>query len=193
LSTIHQTKEDIALELEIIEKAKADPNRFTPLYNKYYKQIFLFIYRRADDEDITADITSQVFLKAILHLPKYEFKGVPFSAWLYRIASNEINQFFRNSKASRAISMEDSGIERLHEELGDDDSDEKEKEKMLMESMNHLTKEEVQYLELRFFEDRSFKEVGYILKITENNAKVKTYRILDKIKKIIGDKKKKSK
>jgi RNA polymerase sigma-70 factor, ECF subfamily len=193
LSTIHQTKEDIALELEIIEKAKADPNRFTPLYNKYYKQIFLFIYRRADDEDITADISSQVFLKAILHLPKYEFKGVPFSAWLYRIASNEINQFFRNSKASRAISMEDSGIERLHEELGDDDSDEKEKEKMLMESMNHLTKEEVQYLELRFFEDRSFKEVGYILKITENNAKVKTYRILDKIKKIIGDKKKKSK
>jgi RNA polymerase sigma-70 factor (ECF subfamily) len=193
LSTIHQTKEDIALELEIIEKAKADPNRFTPLYNKYYKQIFLFIYRRADDEDITADITSQVFLKAILHLPKYEFKGVPFSAWLYRIASNEINQFFRSSKASRAISMEDSGIDRLHEELGDDDSDEKEKEQMLMESMNHLTKEEVQYLELRFFEDRSFKEVGYILKITENNAKVKTYRILDKIKKIISDKKKKSK
>jgi RNA polymerase sigma-70 factor, ECF subfamily len=193
LSTIHQTKEDIALELEIIEKAKADPNRFTPLYNKYYKQIFLFIYRRADDEDITADLTSQVFLKAILHLPKYEFKGVPFSAWLYRIASNEINQFFRSSKASRAISMEDSGIERLQEELADDDSDEKEKEQMLMESMNHLTKEEVQYLELRFFEDRSFKEVGYILKITENNAKVKTYRILDKIKKIISDKKKKSK
>jgi RNA polymerase sigma-70 factor (ECF subfamily) len=193
LSTIHQTKEDIALELEIIEKAKADPNRFTPLYNKYYKQIFLFVYRRSDDEDIAADITSQVFLKAILHLPKYEFKGVPFSAWLYRIASNEINQFFRSSRASRAISMEDAGIERLQEELSDDDSDNKEKEQLLLESMNHLTKEEIQYLELRFFEDRSFKEVGYILKITENNAKVKTYRILDKIKKIISDKKKKIK
>jgi RNA polymerase sigma-70 factor (ECF subfamily) len=191
LSTIHQTKEDIALELEIIEKAKADPNRFTPLYNKYYKQIFLFVFRRADDEDITADITSQVFLKAILHLPKYEFKGVPFSAWLYRIASNEINQYYRNSKSSRAISMEDAGIERLQEELNEEDGDEK--EQLLIEGMNHLSKDEIQYLELRFFEDRSFKEVGYILKITENNAKVKTYRILDKIKKIISDKKKKSK
>jgi RNA polymerase sigma-70 factor (ECF subfamily) len=192
LSTIHQTKEDIAAELEIIEKAKADPNRFTPLYNKYYKQIFLFVYRRADDEDITADITSQVFLKAILHLPKYEFKGVPFSAWLYRIASNEINQYYRSNKASRAISIEDSGIERLQGELMDD-HDEKEKEQLLIEGMNHLSPDEIQYLELRFFEDRSFKEVAYILKITENNAKVKTYRILDKIRKIICDKKKKSK
>jgi RNA polymerase sigma-70 factor, ECF subfamily len=193
LSTIHQTKEDIAMELEIIEKAKTDPNRFTTLYNKYYKQIFLFVYRRADDEDITADITSQVFLKAILHLPKYEFKGVPFSAWLYRIASNEINQYFRSNKASRAISIEDAGIERLSEELPEDTSDEKEKEQMLVEGMNHLSKDEIQYLELRFFEDRSFKEVAYILKITENNAKVKTYRILDKIKKIISAKKKKPK
>ncbi|MBX9852753.1 MAG: sigma-70 family RNA polymerase sigma factor [Cytophagaceae bacterium] len=174
-------------ELLIIRKAQKDPNRFAPLYEKYYKPIFLFIYRRADDEDLSADLTSQVFMKAILNLPKYEFKGVPFSAWLYRIAANEINQHYRKGKNVRAISIEDSGIERLKQELPEWDEEHEMKEKILMEGMNHLSKDEVQYIELRFFEDRSFKEIGFILNITENNAKVKTYRILDKIKKIIGE------
>jgi RNA polymerase sigma-70 factor, ECF subfamily len=172
--------------MQVIRKAQADPNRFAPLYDKYYKQIFLFAYRRVDDEDIAADLTSQVFMKAILNLQKYEFKGVPFSAWLYRISANEINQFFRTSKKTRSISIEDSGLERLKQEIEELDDDEQEKENLLMECMNCLSKDEIQYLELRFFEDHSFKEIGYMLSITENNAKVKTYRILDKMRKIIS-------
>jgi RNA polymerase sigma-70 factor, ECF subfamily len=188
--SFHQSAEEIKNELAIIARAKADPNRFSVLYEKYYKQIFLFIYRRTDDEDDTADLTSQVFLKAILNLPKYEYKGVPFSAWLYRIASNEVNQYFREVKKSRAISMEEDGLGRLMGELNEEPEEQHEKERIIMESLNCLTKEEVQYLELRFFEDKSFREIGYILMITENNAKVKTYRIIDKIKKIIRDNKK---
>jgi RNA polymerase sigma-70 factor, ECF subfamily len=187
--SFHQSPEEIKNELAIIAKAKADPNRFSPLYEKYYKQIFLFIYRRVDDEDHTADLTSQVFLKAILNLPKYEYKGVPFSAWLYRIASNEVNQYFRQAKTTRTISIEEEGLSRLIGELSEEEEDQHEKEQIIMESLNCLTKEEVQYLELRFFEDKSFREIGYILLVTENNAKVKTYRIIDKIKKMMGKRK----
>lgn len=191
LSTTHQTQEDIENELQTIRKAQSDPNRFAPLYDKYYKQIFLFIYRRADDQDLSADLASQVFLKAILHLPKYEFKGVPFSAWLYRIASNEVNQHFRKHKTTRAISIEDAGIDRLAQEIAGVDEEQALKEQMLIEGIEHLSEEEVQFIELRFFEDRSFREIGYILNITENNAKVKTYRILDKVRKIISERIKK--
>lgn len=191
MNTTHQTQEDIETELQIIRKAQSDPNRFAPLYDKYYKQIFLFIYRRADDEELSADLCSQVFLKAILNLPKYEFKGVPFSAWLYRIAANEVNQHFRKQKSGRTISMEDAGMERLTQEISELDEDTALKEKILLEGISHLSKDDVQYIELRFFEDRSFKEIGFILNITENNAKVKTYRILDKIRKVISERIKK--
>jgi len=187
LSTPHQTQVEIENELLIIRKAQSDPNRFAPLYDKYYKQIFLFIYRRADNEETSADLTSQVFMKAIINLPKYEFKGVPFSAWLYRIASNEVNQHFRKNKTTRVISLEDSGIDRLAQELSELDDDTTIKEQVLTEGLQNLSKDEIQYIELRFFEDHSFKEIGFILNITENNAKVKTYRILDKIRKVISE------
>jgi RNA polymerase sigma-70 factor, ECF subfamily len=186
--SFHQSPEEIKNELAIIAKAKTDPNRFSALYEKYYKQIFLFVYRRIDDEDLSADLTSQVFLKAILNLPKYEYKGVPFSAWLYRIASNEVNQHFRQTKLTRVISIEEDGLSRLVGELSEE-TEERDQEDIIMASLNYLTKEEVQYLELRFFENKSFREIGYILLITENNAKVKTYRIIDKIKKMIREKK----
>jgi RNA polymerase sigma-70 factor (ECF subfamily) len=151
----------------------------------------LFIYRRADDEDLTSDLTSQVFLKAILNIGKYEFKGVPFSAWLYRIATNEVNQHFRKNSSSRSVSMEDAGLERLKQELPEWNEEDEEKEKILMIGIQHLSQEDLQFIEMRFFEDRSFKEMGHIFNITENNAKVKTYRILDKVRKIISERIKK--
>ena len=89
-----------------IEEAKKNPARFGVIYERYYQQIFLFVYKRLADEENTADVCSQVFLKAMLSLKKYKFQGVPFSAWLYRIAFNEINQFFRNTKSERVIGME---------------------------------------------------------------------------------------
>jgi RNA polymerase sigma-70 factor (ECF subfamily) len=188
--SFHQSQEEIQQELAVIARAKTDPNRFSPLYEKYYKAIFLFVYRRVDDEELSGDLTSQVFLKAILNLPRYEYKGVPFSAWLYRIASNEINQHFRQNKTERTISIETEGLERLLGELSETSREPEEKEQIIIESMNLLNKEEVQYLELRFFEDKSFREIGYIMLVTENNAKVKTYRILDKIKKMLTGRKK---
>ncbi len=183
MTTLHKTKEDIESEILLIQKAQANIAFFGPLYDRYYKPVFLFVYRRTDDEDLTADLTSQVFLKAITYLPKYQHKGLPFSAWLFRIAVNEVNMFFRKHKNRRSLSIEDESLERLAEEIGE--TDKEEKIELLLKGIQQLGEEEVQYIELRFFEDRSFKEIGDIMNITENNAKVRTYRILDKIKKLI--------
>ncbi len=183
MSTLHKTKEDIESEILLIKRAQTDPACFGPLYDSYYKPVFLFVYRRTDDEDLTADLTSQVFLKAITYLPKYEHKGLPFSAWLFRIAVNEVNMFFRKHKNRRSLSIEDESLERMAEEIGE--TDKEEKIELLLKGIQELDEEDVQYIELRFFEDRSFKEIADIMNITENNAKVRTYRILDKIKKRI--------
>lgn len=177
-------------ELQWIQAAKKDPRYFSRLYEKYYRQIFLFVFKRTGEEDICADIVSQVFLKAMVNLPRYTYRGVPFSAWLYRIASNEVNQHYRSQKSDRTISLERSQLDKVlggfadaGEVVGKGGDEYEEQLKLLLETMTEMKPEEVELIELRFFEQRPFKEVAFILGITENNAKVKAYRILERLKK----------
>lgn len=184
MSAHHKNDNDLRLELQQVNAAKANPARFDVLYDKYYKPVFVFVYRRTGDEELAADITSQVFLKALINIQKYEYKGVPFSAWLFRIAFNEINMYFRKNNADRVVSLEQSSVKAMITEVQDDNSD---AEKRMMTALSKMEEPEIQLIELRFFEKRSFAEVGNIIGVTENNAKVKVYRILDKIKKIMGN------
>jgi RNA polymerase sigma-70 factor (ECF subfamily) len=170
-------------EIEILIKSKSNPQAFKPIYQKYYKKIFLFILHRIGDKITTADLTQQVFLKALSSLGKFEFRGLPFSAWLYRVAINECNDFFRKAKRSRMVTLEDANVELLYEELTQEVTLEQLHQK-LPSILEKLAPDELYFLELRFFESRPFKEVGEILGLTEVNAKVKTYRILDKMKRL---------
>lgn len=151
------------------------------MYERYYEQIFLFIFKRMRDEEQAADVTSQVFLKAINSIKRYKFKGVPYSSWLYRIALNEVNQFFRNNKAQRHISLESSGLHQLMEEV-EEARDDRQIQQMI-QILDSLSPDEIQMIELRYFEKMPFKEIAAIYHITENNAKVRLYRILGKMKK----------
>jgi RNA polymerase sigma-70 factor (ECF subfamily) len=164
-----------------IQAAQRDPAAFRPLYNRYFDPIFRFIFRRTSDEDLTSDICSQVFLKAMQRLGDYEYKGVPFSAWLYRIASNEVSQHYRQVKKDRTVSMEDSNISDMFEEM--DENDNEQHRSSLLRALDSLKETDLQIIEMRFFEQRPFKEIADILEITESNAKVKTYRILERLKK----------
>ena len=183
LNRYHQTKEQIFNESQIIEEARKDPGRFGILYEKYYRQIFVFVFRRTGDEDIAGDIVSDAFLKAMVALPKFEFKGVPFSAWLFRIALNEVNMYYRKTSRERVISLDQTNIREMIAEAGEKETEEN--RQLVMRLLSSLTPEEMQMMELRFFEKRPFAEVAEILGITENNAKVRTYRILDKLKKLL--------
>lgn len=179
----HKSSNVILQELQEIELAKHNPEKFAVLYERYFKSIFLFVFKRTNDEDISADITSQVFLKALINISKYQFKGVPFSAWLYRIAFNEINLYFRNNKSSRFVNIDENGILNILVEVKENDSTELQHK--IMNAVKKLNLKELQLIELRFFEKHSFAEVGIIVGTTENNAKVKVYRILDKLKKMM--------
>lgn len=172
---------EIQHEYAILEQSRKNPKAFGELYEKYFDRIFNFVYRQTDDEELTADLCSQTFLIALKNLERYEFRGVPFSAWLYKIASNEVNKHYRKQKGNKVFSIEVVRIRELIE-TGNDISDE-ESIQRLMNYLKELPTEMLQVLELRFFEDRDFKEIAFILDITESGAKMRTYRALDRLRK----------
>jgi len=166
-------------EADLIKEVQNDTSKFELLYKKYFEQIFLFALKRVESEDIAADIASQVFLKALSNISKYKDMGFPFSSWLYRICRNEIYDLHKKNKIQLVLSIETTGISKMVSEIGEKSKEDYED---LHKALEYLDDDEVELIELRFFEQRPFKEIGEILEITENNAKVKTYRILDKLK-----------
>ncbi len=164
-----------------IERSRTNLQCFEPLYTYYYPQILKFVYKRVESLDDSREITAIVFTKALNNIKKYKDQGFPLSSWLYRIAINEITQFYRNSKKLRAISIDEKGITAMAAET---ETGKKEMFSQLKVALNHLSEEELLIIELRYFEERPFSEVAQILEITENNAKVKTYRIIDKLKEV---------
>ena len=177
-------KIDSAIEEErIIRDAKKNPEAFRRIYERCYPLIFRFVLHRVGDKELTADLTSQVFLKALQSLHRFTFRGFPFSSWLYRIAVNECNSYFRKNKQHRVVVLEEAHAEMLYEEMFGNEAlaDLKAKLPLIMEK---LPLEDIQYIELRFLEERAFKEVAEIMGVSENYAKVKTYRVLDKMKKL---------
>lgn len=177
-------RDQLPSEEEVIRSTQSNPENFRALYESYYRPIFLFVLHRIGDKQTTADITSQVFLKALLNISKYDFRGLPFSAWLYRIASNECNDLFRRRKRVRFVVLDESAANDLYEEMFELDAKEELKKK-LPGALEQLKPAELQLIELRYMEGRPFKEVADILGITENYAKVRVYRTLEKMKKML--------
>jgi len=180
----HHKDEAYLLEEQLqIAAAKADPDAFGVLYEKYYRPLFVFIHRRTDNEELTADLCSLTFLKAMLNINKYTDRGLPFSSWLFRIALNELNLFYRKNKKERCVSLDAKGVSLL---AGDATAGSKaEDQQLLMRALSKLPEADMQLIELRFFEERPFAEVGEITGMTENNAKVRVYRILEKLKTLL--------
>ena len=185
MNTFQRTVSQEAMQKEWLEiqAAQKDPARFRPLYNRYFEAIFRYVYNRTLNEELSADLCSQVFLKALQRLNTYTFQGVPFSAWLFRIASNEVAQHFRRTKKKRVVSVDEAALSEL---LDDTAEENREQLKQLMiKSLNLRRPHDLQIIEMRVFEQRPFKEIADILDITESNAKVRTYRVLERLKKIM--------
>lgn len=175
------TYTELDKERDIIERSRKDPRAFGELYEIYFDRIFNFIWRQTDDEELAGDLCSQTFINALNSLSRYEFRGVPFSAWLYRIARNEINKHYRKNKRKNVFSIEEVKVRELIER-SDENWDEELVQK-LINFMKDLPTDMLQVLELRFFEDKDFKDIAFILDITESGAKMRTYRALDKLRK----------
>ena len=91
---------------ELILAAKEDVEAFGRLYDKYYEGISRYIYHRTLDQSLTEDLTSNTFFAALRHIGRYKWKRIPFSAWLYRIATNEIRMRYRQQKSVVASSVQ---------------------------------------------------------------------------------------
>jgi RNA polymerase sigma-70 factor (ECF subfamily) len=180
------TQQAIEEEWLLVQAVQKNPARFSSLYTRYYEQIFRFTYQRTADEEISADLSSQTFLKAYENIAKYQHRGVPFSAWLYTIALNEVNQYFRKTNKNRVVTLEENYVNNLKYEF--DNKEELEINIAMLGKVIQLLKpDELILIELRYFEERPFKEVGDILGITETNAKVKVHRLVQKMKALFND------
>lgn len=176
-------------EKALIEQARRQPKAFGVLFDAYYGPIFGYVHRRILDWDISKDVTSEVFLKALTNLSTFRWQGISIAAWLYRIATNEINLYFRHGKTAP------SSLQDL-DERGFDSMDNRENEKELAEKQIQAHQDflqiqavlktlNIKYQEviaLRYFEDKSIKEIAEILNKNEGTVKSLISRGLEKIR-----------
>jgi len=172
-------------ESEIIALAKTDRRHFGVLYDRYFEQIFRFVFKRlGGDEDTAGDLSQQTFIKAMANMHKYEDRGFPFSSWLYRIAQNEVSMYFRQQKKQSSVPIDENRIQEvaMEAEIFRSHMSMEDQEK-LVELLNGLEESQLDLIELRFFQEMSFKEIAEIYSVSEATAKMRTYRILERINK----------
>jgi RNA polymerase sigma factor (sigma-70 family) len=160
-------------EQKLIERAKTEGAAFGELYDLYYPKILNYILRRTGDIEVSEDITTEVFMKALDRIQTFIWRGVPFSAWLYRIASHEIANHFRNKHTknmSLETLMEEHGFEPANEvdiEASYTEAQEKiERHQQFLLVQQSLLKLPLKYQEalaLRYFEKKSIAEIAGIL------------------------------
>ncbi len=176
----HIDQSQIKAEEEEIKLAQVDPKAFEPLYVRYFEKISRYIYHRVEDKDKAFDLASTVFYKALKSLPSYKNKGFPFSSWLYKIAFNEIQQHYRKTKSQPVLSLNNKGLSDIIDNLPENNYPVNDAQ--LFEALELLKDDEVEIINMRFFENRSFKEIADMLEMGESACKMKLYRILEKIK-----------
>ncbi len=177
----HQTSDLLRQEQLWVIAAQSDPSKFEPLYRKYYSPILRYLQQRVQDTEIAHDLASQVFVKAIKNLKSFEYRGVPFGSWLYRIAKSELYQAFRDQKGAKTVRLDNYQIPTF-DELFLDPSESEVNRSKLLKALQLLKPDQLKLIELRFFEQMSFKEIADQLDLTENNAKVKTFRAVEKLR-----------
>ena len=176
----HKTESQINSEYKLVQAAKEDKKKFRPLYDNYYEIVFRFIYQRTGNETITTDIVSEVFYKALENINRYEFRGLPFSSWLLRIANNETIKYYRKISKARVVKLETKHLQNLTSEENENNLEEL--KPLLLKALKELKIGDLQLIEMRFFEGRPFKEMAEILNKKESAVKMKVYRILEKLK-----------
>ncbi len=170
---------------KLVEDAKKDTTKFVALYDRYFDQIYRYVYRRVNDPDAVHDLVSQTFYDALSHLQHFQWRGYPFSSWLYKIAHNNVLKWYRESKKTRVVDLEEVGT--LKDETVDHVLDAKhgEQREEIQALLAHLDPEEREMIRLKYFEEVSNIEIAEIMGINANHVGVKVYRILKKLKSLL--------
>jgi len=165
-------------ERVLIERAQADPLEFAALYDKYADRIYNYIYQRTGNYSDAEDLTARTFLRAFTNLERYTFRGVPFSAWLYRIAHNAIANWYRDRHRHQVVSLDALVPYRKDEERPEDLTQAQEEHGSLLEAIRQLPAERQQLLILKFSEGLTNAQIAQGMGRTEGAIKSLYHRTL---------------
>ncbi len=172
-------------ETDLIQRAKAyDPAALSDIYERYYQGLYRYVYYRVGDAALAEDLVGDVFLKMLHAIPSYSIQGIPFSAWLYRIARNRVIDHLRRQPEKAELSLEEGRVEAI--EAADTGLEAALQRDELLKAMRVLTDEQRQVVILKFIEDMDNATVAAILGKTEGAIKSLQHRALDSMRRYLA-------
>lgn len=166
-------------ERQLIEAAQRDPRRFANLYELHFDRVYAYIVRRVRDRFEAEDLTSEVFHRALANLSRFESRGAPFAAWLYRMSANAI--------ADRAGRLHREQAAPQIEIADDRDFEQAEHNAHVFRLIRELPADQRRVLELRFVEQKSIRETALELDRGEGAVKQLQFRALENLRARIGE------
>jgi len=162
----------------LIEAAQKDPGRFAELYEANFERIYAFIVRRVQDRHEAEDLTAEVFHHALANLSRFEWRGVPFAVWLFRIASNAI--------ADRRRRTRQTVDPQLAEDLDQSSWRDIERRATLFQLVKSLPEDQRSVLVKRFVEQKNVSEIAREFGRSEGAIKQLQFRALENLKARVG-------
>lgn len=170
----------------IIRAARGDGEAFSVLYQRYVKRIYNYIYYRTGNPHDAEDLTERVFFRALNNIPKYRNRGLPFSAWLYRIAHNLVANWYRDTKRRKEVPLEDHAYTISRGDLPESELVKLQEVEQLMAALRRLPPDRQNLLILKFVERLSNEEIAQIMGRTEGAIKSLYHRTLLALRDDIG-------
>ncbi len=170
-------------EVALINAARTDPEAFGQLYERYVERIYNYIYFRVGGAGDAEDLTARVFFKALRGIGGYRHMGLPFSAWLYRIAHNLVANYHRDRSRMQEISIENLVVEDTNKSSAPEHLMETRQEKdFLLALINDLSPQKKELIILKYVQKLSNEEIGQIFGKTEGAIKSLYHRTLVELK-----------
>jgi RNA polymerase sigma-70 factor, ECF subfamily len=167
----------------LIEAAQKDPACFADLYEINFERVYAYVVKRVGDRAETEDLTAEVFHQALANLKRFEWRGIPFAAWLFRIAANLISD--RWQRSGREVA-DDSGVidaaQAQSGNIGPAEIEVVERRATLFRLVDTLPAEQRRVVVLRFVEEKSIKEVAREVRKTEGAVKQLQFRALTSLR-----------
>jgi RNA polymerase sigma-70 factor (ECF subfamily) len=161
----------------LVQQAKQDKEAFGELYSRYVDKIYSYVYYRTGNNQDAEDLTARVFFRAIQHIENYEDQGVPFSAWLYRIAHNLLANWYRDQSRRQMLSLD--SIAHWHVEDSPELATELlEDREALLAAIRRLPSDRQELLILKYVERLSNADIGDIMGRSEGAIKSLYHRTL---------------
>ncbi|MGA8142522.1 MAG: sigma-70 family RNA polymerase sigma factor [Candidatus Acidiferrales bacterium] len=166
----------------LIDAAKKDRGRFAELYELHFERVYAFVGRRVRERAEVQDLTSEVFRKALEGLDRFEWRGVPFAAWLFRIATNAISD--HRQRAAR-----ETGSPDLEEKAAPKTAsiDEVENRAALYRLVKGLPTDQRRVIEMRFADEKGIRDIAQELGRTEGAVKQLQFRAIQNLRERMGE------